>query len=351
MSDINSNLIDISSQTTSWIYQEVSAGRMKVDESFQRRYVWTTKDKIKLIETMLLGFTIPEIYLWDIGIDSNTGLIHRSIVDGQQRIHAIVQYINNEYKLEESGLEIKNEDFVNKYFKDLDENLKRKIFIYKFSVRMINSEVTKNQIVQIFDRLNCTSYDLTPQELRNAKFNGKFLILATTLADIPFWSKYGFFPGVQKRRMKDVEFISNILIYYRQGIEEEITQTKLNQIYKLYDKNYPDMQSDKIDFLNMIDKIESLIQSGNNNTLAFIKKLTHLYTLCIVISYLLKKNLYNAKTAEKLLEFINIYQTNLYDSNENEKIMSEYKELSLEKTTSKQNRIGRFNLLIKYLNI
>lgn len=37
-----------------------SSGSLIVDESYQRRSVWGEKDKIRLIETILLKLVIPE---------------------------------------------------------------------------------------------------------------------------------------------------------------------------------------------------------------------------------------------------------------------------------------------------
>ena len=81
MRDIT-NFIKIQPQTVSWLNQEMINNKLFVDNSFQRRYVWVLKDKVKLIETILLGFTIPEIYLWEVDIDEVSGSIKRSIVDG-----------------------------------------------------------------------------------------------------------------------------------------------------------------------------------------------------------------------------------------------------------------------------
>ena len=59
MRDIT-NFIKIQPQTVSWLNQEMINNKLFIDNSFQRRYVWVLKDKVKLIETILLGFTINE---------------------------------------------------------------------------------------------------------------------------------------------------------------------------------------------------------------------------------------------------------------------------------------------------
>lgn len=354
MRDIT-NFIKIQPQTVSWLNQEMINNKLFIDNSFQRRYVWVLKDKVKLIETILLGFTIPEIYLWEVDIDEVSGSIKRSIVDGQQRLIAIKEFIDNGYALEDSFLEFKDVEYANKKFEELDIDLRKKIFKYQFSVRMIDCSVSREEIVQVFNRLNCTSYDLTPQELRNAKFNGKFLALSTILANNDFWTKYKFFPGLQRRRMKDVEFASNILMYYRQGIDGELSQESLDDIYKLYEAEYPYMKEDKKLFENTMKTLQEIFckVSEDKKFINFIRKATHLYSFFTLISYLLDKKLYNEQKEDKIIEFINLYisDVNIYEPDDiRQELINKYKVLSLEGTKSKVNRIERFETLLAYLD-
>ena len=75
-----------------------------VDKSYQRRKVWGIKDNIRLIETILLELVIPEIFIWDCDTDPTTGKTITHIVDGQQRINAIVEFIQNKFKLQSKYL-------------------------------------------------------------------------------------------------------------------------------------------------------------------------------------------------------------------------------------------------------
>ena len=76
-----------------------SEGSLVVDETYQRRSVWSEKDKIRLIETVLLNLIIPVLFFWKAETDPETGASITHIVDGQQRIKAICSYVNNEFKL------------------------------------------------------------------------------------------------------------------------------------------------------------------------------------------------------------------------------------------------------------
>ena len=71
-------------------------GNLIVDETYQRRSVWSEKDKIRLIETVLLNLIIPVLFFWKAETDPETGKSITHIVDGQQRIKAICSFVNND---------------------------------------------------------------------------------------------------------------------------------------------------------------------------------------------------------------------------------------------------------------
>lgn len=74
-------------------------GTLIIDDSYQRRSVWGEKDKIRLIETVLLNLIIPELFFWKADTNPETGEAVTHIVDGQQRINAISSFVNNKLKL------------------------------------------------------------------------------------------------------------------------------------------------------------------------------------------------------------------------------------------------------------
>ena len=115
--------IDIQPQTAKWLYDLSQKGLLEVDNSFQRNYVWTEKNQIQLIESILIGYPIPEIYLWNTGTDEDTGDTKYSIIDGQQRCGAVFQYIANTYKLKAASLDPNNpkkSTIQDRLFKDLE---------------------------------------------------------------------------------------------------------------------------------------------------------------------------------------------------------------------------------------
>src|SRR5437667_7301018 len=69
-----------------------------LNASFQRREVWTPAARSYLIDTILRQMPVPKIYLRT-RIDSNTQQAVREVVDGQQRLRAIVDFVENPFPL------------------------------------------------------------------------------------------------------------------------------------------------------------------------------------------------------------------------------------------------------------
>lgn len=87
-------------KTIQEINHDFIVGTLFADPNYQRRKVWTLQDKVRLIETILLEFVMPEVFFWIADRNPEDGTAKTHIVDGQQRINAITEYINGEFALE-----------------------------------------------------------------------------------------------------------------------------------------------------------------------------------------------------------------------------------------------------------
>lgn len=346
------DLITVESHTVKWAVDHMRNSLLTVDNSFQRNYVWLEKHQIKLIETILMGFPIPEIYLWQRETNASTGNTQMSIIDGQQRLGAILDFITDKFPLKHSELESYNQKsvFVGKKFSELEDGLKSEIWKFKISIRFVNESVPREDIVKMFLRLNGTNMTLNPQELRNAKFEGLFINLAVALSENRFWDLHSIFTLNDRRRMIDIQFISSILMFYRLGISEDTTQSNINQIYDLYNSEYKEKDEDERLFGQTLSEIEKMI-SGNTEVERFLKKKTHLYSLFVLVYYFIKKQ---GGVSEKQIvlykKFVEAYNSdsklnsNFTEIKDRLDIM-EYKMLSSTGTQSRSNRMRRYEIL------
>ncbi len=343
--------IDIQPQNTKWLYDLHIKGLIEVDNTFQRNYVWLQKHQIKLIETILIGFPIPEIYLWNVGTDSDSGDTKYSIIDGQQRTGALFQFIQNKFPLLESELDSETTNFSdikNLYFRDLKDKFKQAIWSYVFSIRIVRTNIDRSEIVNMFLRLNSNNMTLNPQELRNAEFEGHFLKLAAELSDLAFWGKNKLFDLSDIRRMRDITFVSNVLTFMKLGIEEDITSKNINKVYELFNEKYPNKKKDRDNFILITKDIDKIID-GVETRMKFLNRKVHLYTLInLVYSFVISGKRTSTKQISEYRFFIDNYNYNTILAKHfkgKKALLQEYEALTQEGTNKKANRLRRFEIL------
>lgn len=315
-----------------------------VDNSFQRRLVWSEKQKVRLIETILIGFPMPEIYLWQQPAQPKSGKQRSSIVDGQQRLTAITQFIANEWPLKTRFLDVDNRasKFAGKDWKALPDELKQQVWDYVINVRKIPSSVADHDVRKVFRRLNETDRSLNPQELRHAEFSGPFIQTAEEIADLPIWKEWNFFSGAQIRRMQDIDFCNGLLVYLRTGVESDTAET-LNTIYDIYNVTYKERISDRLTVKRVLKRIETVF-SKSESAASLFKSVVHLYALFVFLHSRSGK-LSDTTIARRLGEFATEYAKTRSAS----KLVREYRVGASYRTRSKASRERRIEALTHWV--
>lgn len=354
METINESIV-LARQPVAWVVDLMQRTLAIPDNSFQRRYVWAEKHQIKLIESILLDYPIPEIYLWQKDEYLDTGDSIYNIIDGQQRLGAILQFVNNGFALKTHHLDgaNKGKSFSGKRFSELNDEWLNRFWSYKIHFRLVRPSVSYEEIVKMFLRLNSVNLTLNPQELRNAEFSGKFIELAAELASNEVFKKHELFSNNDIRRMKDIEFTSEILTFFRRGITEDTTQETINRMYDLYNNEYDEAYDDK-QWFNSIAYEVSIIINNDTKVQSFLRKQTHLYALFAALYVNLKKG----KTL--ILKQVDLYKDFVLANTDSAMsklqqpalgMVEEYKLLSSTGTKKKLNRMRRVDLIINILSI
>ena len=144
---------------------------------------------------------------------------------------------------------------------------------YKVVVRMLNT-TSEAEIRDLFTRLNTNNVSLTDQELRNARYLGKFKAACERLADNPFFQSINLFTAREVRRMVDIEFVSELLLRAVEGITNK--KDLLEQAYANYDEDFPQEGHHEEEFNAAIQLIKSVT---NPDTAAVIKTKSNFYSL------------------------------------------------------------------------
>jgi len=233
-------------------YHQWSKGQsLDLAPPFQRKPVWSMKNKSFLIDTILNDFPIPEVYIQVLtDKEGNTKYV---VVDGQQRIRSILEYIEGEYAI----LETEGAAYPNKFFKDLPDGVKQAFWNYPIVTRELQTN-KEEEVKEVFRRLNKYVVPLNDQELRNATYGGHFAALVNNIAEKDdFWADNRIVKASEIKRMLDAEFISELFIAMIGRIQAE-EQDKINAFYKAYNDSFLDKDEKKKAFdrsKNLINKI------------------------------------------------------------------------------------------------
>ena len=126
---------------------------------YQRKQsAWQDKDKARLIESLLLGYPIPIIFL----SDTTDGKLE--IVDGLQRINALTEFTQNRLKL--PTLE-KLTSLKNFYYKDLPDSEINRLANKSLRIIVLRKTTDKETRIDLFNRINTSGKSANDAEVRN----------------------------------------------------------------------------------------------------------------------------------------------------------------------------------------
>lgn len=155
-----------------------------------------------------------------------------SVVDGQQRLRAILEYIDGRFPLSES----KDKRWRNKRFAELPQALQENILNYDLTIEELTG-YRDDDIRDVFVRMNKYVVKLSPQELRHARDHGQFYEFVEELARGPFWREQRVFTTHQLARMKSAEFAAELTILLIEGPQDK--KNSLDLYYGKYQRQFP----------------------------------------------------------------------------------------------------------------
>lgn len=194
-----------------------SSKALILSPKFQRRGVWQPAARSFFIDTLLRAMPVPPVYL-RMSQSPQKDKVVREVIDGQQRISAVVAYLRDEYAL--SGVIVA--PWKGKKFSQLDNEQQTSIKDYAFGAEVFSS-LTDQEVLEIFSRLNTYAVKLNDQELRNGKYFGVFkqTVYRLALEHLEFWRYQGLFTERSIARMEEAELVSELLIAGLFGLQDK----------------------------------------------------------------------------------------------------------------------------------
>ncbi len=139
-------------------------GRLTIQPEYQRNYIYADgKKDVAVIDSIIKGYPIGLLYFNKVGDDKY------EVLDGQQRITSIGRFVTGKFA-------IKDANDMQQYYSGMAESQREKIMNTPLLVYICEGDEV--EIKDWFKTINIAGVPLTPQEILNAVYSGRFVTLA-----------------------------------------------------------------------------------------------------------------------------------------------------------------------------
>lgn len=171
--------VNVKGEPVERVYGNYAAQRYVVNRRYQRKLIWTLEEKQNFIDSIISGYPVPIILLAE---QSHKGSGNFEIIDGMQRLDAIVSFISNKYPVDGLYFDLNTiavtKDILDKG--DLTQKLPvmdraQCVRIASYPLPLSIYEFANEGAVDtVFRRINSGGRQLSRQELRSAGSAGDF---------------------------------------------------------------------------------------------------------------------------------------------------------------------------------
>jgi hypothetical protein len=203
-----------------------------LNPDFQRGDVWSPAAKTFLIDTILRKLPIPKVYLRT-SVDVVSKKSVREVVDGQQRLRAILNFAEDKFPLTKRASE-----YAGKKYSTLTPEEQEGFLSYAIAVDQLLNAST-DDVLEVFARLNSYTVTLNAPEKRHGKWQGEFkwAVRSCSRQWADFWKDFGVLSVKERVRMMDDSLTAEMFSVLLEGVKDG-GQPKLDVLYKKYDLGF-----------------------------------------------------------------------------------------------------------------
>lgn len=266
------------SYTIGGIKYLIDQEKINFNPNYQRGYIWKKSQKELFIDSLFLQYDVPKIYFHE----PNSAIKIFDVVDGQQRLRTIYDFLLNRFRLPNDSDPINGFIIANKYFNELSLDLQMEFQAINIDIVVLNSEYTSYDIEDMFLRYQ-NGEPLNAAEKRKA-VPGEFKNIVQDLSTHPIFEKCAF----TNNRNGYEDSIAKILHVRIFGSFTSITPDAIKRTYlnnrsiKLTDSHVKDVKS----VLNFIVKAfnESINPTPRLKKYAILTLVEVIYSLTEIYS-------------------------------------------------------------------
>lgn len=216
--------------------QDYEAGKIRINEDYQRKVgLWTSQARAYFIESILLEFPIPKIYV-HARLDLKSRQVIKEVVDGQQRTQALMLFYKNKQRL---TINIDTEDLRGLKYNQLDDEWKSRFLSYSLPIDQFQG-TSDEEIREAFRRMNANNVPLNDEEQRNAQFQGEFKWFIVRFGDKyqQMLNNVGLFSRRDLIRMADLKLYAEIALALDAGFST-VKGKQIDALYRKYNAAFP----------------------------------------------------------------------------------------------------------------
>jgi hypothetical protein len=219
--------------------------RIHLNPAWQRGPVWSRPKQALLIDSILRGYDVPMIYLREMPPDTS---YKYEVVDGQQRLRAVWEFIDGAYVLSKRMEPINQRNVSEQSYSQLPAPMRKRIDNFRIVVAFVQS-AREPEISRLFSRMQM-GVRLNPPELRNAVQSPLRHAIDGTAREHPFFKE----SRIQPARFKRQDYLAHA---FSLCLHKGAVDLKAPQLMEDYErvadvKKYVPLMSDMQDILEFL---------------------------------------------------------------------------------------------------
>ncbi len=328
--------------------------QLDLDPPYQRKSIWSPKDRRFFLDTIFRGYPSPTIFLHK--TTGEDGKTKYAVIDGKQRLDTVIMFVKDQISIDK---EYGDARLDGKKWSKIRENseLRLQFTDYSVPVEFINVDPSSGYVNDVFDRINRNAKKLTRQELRHAKYDGWMITFLEKESLEPAWEIVQVVTTAKSKRMADIQFLSELLIVVMKGKVSGFDQDELDTFYANFDdpseSTLEEVDFDEERIVQQFSKARDFLvrlEETDVSVSTFAKNLKDFYSLWSVVAL----NLGKLKTKEKhvsgkyrafMLEVKRISEMKVVNESKVDPLAYQYQRNNVGASTEPPQREGRHDAL------